>query len=89
MPCLTVDTSNALFIRLTGISALIKLLLSKGFNYVLPGTFQSDRLEGEFGVFRQSAGGCYYISFQQIVNSLTILRLKLFNLLKIDKNRYT
>ena len=55
--CLTVDTSNALFITLTGISALIKLLLSKGFNYVLPGTFQSDPWEGEFGVFRQSPGG--------------------------------
>ena len=86
---LTVDTSNALFITLTGISGLIKLLLSKGFNYVLPGTFQSDRLEGEFGVFRQSAGGCYYISFQQIVNSLTLQRLKLFNLFKIDKKIVT
>ena len=50
--CFIVDTSNALFIALTGISGLIKLLLSKGFNYVLPGTFQSDRLEGEFGVFK-------------------------------------
>ena len=29
--CLTVDTSNVLFITLAGISALIKLLLSKGF----------------------------------------------------------
>ena len=52
--CLTADTRNALFTTLTGISVLIKLLLSKGFNYVLPGTFQSDRLEEEFGVFRQT-----------------------------------
>ena len=84
--CLTVDTSEALFITLNGISALIKLLLSKGFSYVLPGSYQSDRLEGEFGIFRQSAGGCYYKSFQQIVNNLALQRLKLFDPLEIDKN---
>ena len=67
-----------------GLIALIKLLLSKGFKYVLPGTFQSDRLEGEFGVYRQSAGGCYYISLQQIMNSLSLQRLKLFDKLEIE-----
>ena len=81
--CLTVDTSNALGVTL-GLIALIKLLLSKGFKYVLPGTFQSDRLEGEFGVYRQSAGGCSYISLQQIMNSLSVQRLKLFDKLEIE-----
>ena len=84
--CLTVDTSRALVLMLTGLTELIKLLLSKGFKYVLPGVFQSDHLEGEFGTFRQSAGGCYYISFKEILNSLTLQRLKLFNRLDIDKN---
>ena len=82
--CMTVDTSNALFTTLKGMSALIKVLLANGFKYVLPGTIQSDRLEGEFGVYRQSAGGCYYISFQQVMNSLTLQRLKLFDKLEIN-----
>ena len=29
--------------------SLRKLLLNKDYNYVLPGSFQNDRLEGEFG----------------------------------------
>ena len=82
---LTVNTSEALFITLNEISSLIKLLLSKGFSYVLPGSYHSDRLEDEYGIFRQSAGGCYYLSFQQIVNSLALQRLKLFDQLEIDK----
>ena len=44
--CLAVDTSNALVVTLEGLIAVIKLLLSKGFKYVLTDTFQSDRLEG-------------------------------------------
>ena len=82
--CLTVDTSNAIYVTLKGIVALIKLLLTKGFSYVLPGTFQSDRLEGEFGIYRQSSGGCYYISVQQIINSLALQRIKLFEKLEIE-----
>ena len=84
--CLTADTSNAL-ITLEGISALIKLLLSKGFKYILPGTIQSDRLEGEFGLYRQSSGGCYYISVQ-VINSLLLQRLKLFDKLVIDSKSH-
>ena len=82
--CLTVDTSNALYVTLQGIVALIKLLLTKGFSYVLPGTFQSDRIEGEFGIYKQSLGGCYYISTQQIMNSLALQRLELFDKLEIE-----
>ena len=87
--CLTVDTSNALYVNLQGIVALIKLLLTKGFSYVLPGTFQSDRLEGEFGIYRQSSDGCYYISVQQIMNSLALQRLKLFDKLEIESKNAT
>ena len=36
---------------------MIKVLLSNDFKYVLPGIFQSDRLEGEFGVFRDNNQG--------------------------------
>ena len=84
--CLTTDTSDALFVTLKGMVAIIKVFLSKGFKYVLHGTFQSDRQEGEFGVFRKSAGGCYYISFQQVVNSLALQRKKHFDQLEMEKN---
>ena len=57
-------------VTLEELSALIKLLLIKGFKYVLPSTCQSERFDGEFGVYSQSAGGGYYISLQQIMNSL-------------------
>ena len=82
--CLTVDTSNALHLILKGIVALIKLLLTKGFTYVLPGIFQSDRLEGEFGIYRHSAGGNYYISVQQVINGLSLQKLKLFDKLEVE-----
>ena len=82
--CLTEDTSYALHLTLKGIVALIKLLLTKGFTYVLPGIFQSDRLEGEFGIYRQSAGGNYYISVQQVINGLSLQKLKLFDKLEVE-----
>ena len=82
--CLTVYTSNALHLTLKGIVALIKLLLTKGFTYVFPGIFQSDRLEGEFGIYRQSAGGNYYISVQQVINGLSLQKLKLFDKLEVE-----
>ena len=42
-------------------------------------------MEGEFGIYRQSAGGCYYISVEQIVKSLVLQRLKLFSELGIEE----
>ena len=47
---LTSDTSNALHITLNGILNLIPTLLTKMAD-ILTGEFQSNRLEGEFGVF--------------------------------------
>ena len=82
--CLTSDTSKALFITLSGIGELIPLLLNKGARYILPGEFQSDRLEGEFGIYRQQSGGSYYISLDQVLSSLDLQRLKLFKKLSIE-----
>ena len=82
--CLTQDASNALHLTLNGIVSFIKLLLNKEFNYVLPGSFQRDRLEGEFGTFCQSASGYYHISVEQIMNSLALQRFKLFSKLDIN-----
>lgn len=82
--CLTRDTSKALFITLNGIADIIRLMLNKGAKYVLPGEFQSDRLEAEFGIYRQQSGGNYYISVDQVMSSLHIQRLKLFKKLSIE-----
>ena len=54
-----------------------------GWTYVLPGKIQSDRLEGKFGIYRQASGGNYYISVEQVLSSLAMQRLKLYNKLEI------
>ena len=81
---LIADTSNVLHVTRQGIVPLIKLLLTKDFCYILPGMFQSAFLEGEFGIYRQSSGGCYYILVQQMMNSLPLQRLKLLDKLEIE-----
>ena len=83
--CFTQGTSNTLHLTLNGIVFLIKLYLNKDFDFVLPGSFRSDRLEGEFGIYWQSAGGCYYISVEQIMNNLTLETLKQFSKLDIEE----
>ena len=83
--CLTQNTSNALHLTLSDKICLIKLLLNKSFNYVLPGSFQSERLEGKFGIYHQAASRCYYILVEKIMNSLAPERLKLFNKLDIEE----
>ena len=65
MHSLTADTSNVLHQTLAGLVALIKYKLDVGFKYVLPGKDQSDRIEAEFGIYRQSSGGNYCRSTYQ------------------------
>ena len=79
------DTSNALHRTLTGIVALIKLKLDIGFSSVLPGKVQSDRIEGEFGIYRQNSGGNYCISTYQVFNSLKLQRIKLYHQLQMSE----
>ena len=55
--CLTHDTKKALVQTMGGLKELCKdLIENKQFEYVLLREIQSDRLEGEFGVYRQSTG---------------------------------
>lgn len=82
--CLTSDTSNALHLTLNGFCKLIPSLL-KYLCYVLPGKLQSDRLEGEFGIYRQQSGGNYHISVAEVYSSLQLQRLKLFSRLEIKE----
>lgn len=74
---LTTDTRAALVQTLKGFLHLINMLLVSGqWKYILLGDFQSDDLEGEFGVFRQMSGGCYYISVEQVLCSARLRRMK-------------
>ena len=68
---LTSDTANAFHQTLHAIVHLIKVLSDSGYDYVIPGKIQSDRLEGEFGIYRGSSGGNYFIS---VVSSLSTQR---------------
>ena len=51
--------------------------------YVLPEKHQSDPVEKEFGIYRQSSGGNYFISAEQVISSLQLQRLRLFATLDI------
>ena len=90
---LTQETSSALHITLNEMINVIKDLLQLGFNCVLPGTIQSDRLEKEVSIYRPSGGGNYLSSFEEILNSLNLERLKLFSKhhmeQKIDRSNVT
>ena len=65
---LTTDTSIALHITLNGICDVVQTLSRRGMKYVLTGHLQSDRIEAEFGIYRQQSGGKYNISVKQVVN---------------------
>ena len=85
MRSLTGDTSDALFLTLTGLVHMTRMLLNKlNFEYVLLGKFQSDLIEGAYGGFRQGSGGNYHISYEQIISSLALQRLKLFDKLDME-----
>ena len=81
---LTGETANALHRTLLGIVELIRLLLSKGYVYVLPGKFSSDRIEAEFGLCLGSSGGNYLIGAEQVINSVKLQRLKLYSKLDVE-----
>ena len=81
---LTSDTANALHRSLNGLIQVTRQFLSLGMPYVLLGKLQSDRLEAEFGIYRQSSGGNYLISVEQVLSSLSLQRLKLFHKLDFE-----
>ena len=83
---LTSDTANAWHVLLNGIVDVTKCLLNSGMEYVLLGKLQSDRLENEFGIYRQGSGGNYFISVEQVISSLSLQRLKLYHQLGIERS---
>lgn len=65
--CLTIDTNFALWRSSMGLAALAsELIQNHRFNYVLLGTLQSDRLEGEFGCYRSMNGSNYFMTVKDV-----------------------
>ena len=81
---LTLETSSALHQTLSGLVEVVRVLLSTGHSYVLLGKIQSDPIEKEFGVYRQSHGGNYFVSAEQIISGLQLQRLRLFSKLGVE-----
>ena len=79
---LTAQISNALDFTITGIQYPIKFLLEKGMSYCLTAQFQSDRIEGEYGTWRNMNGDNYYISAGNIQSCMELQRLEFFSKLK-------
>jgi hypothetical protein len=76
---LTSDTRRAFIQTLSGLIHLSNyLLIEREWLYVLLGQLQSDNLEGEFGVYRQLNGCCYYISVEQVLCAARYREVKLF-----------
>ena len=74
---LTGETVNALPRTLVEIVVLIRrLLLKKGYVYVFPGKFSSDRIEAEFAMCQVSRGCNYLIGAKQAINSVILKRYK-------------
>ena len=80
--CLTIDTSNALWHTINGLVELCKHLLDDDHDFVMFGDYSNDPLEKAFGKLRQGSGGTYFISVQQLMEKLAIIKTKL--LLRLD-----
>lgn len=65
--CLTHDTKRALMQTTQGLLAVSAHLLANGYRYVLLREIQSDRIEGEFSVYRQSTGANAFMGVSDVV----------------------
>ena len=81
---LTVDISEATALTLRGLVDLTKLMHGKAVKYIILGEYKSDRLEGEFGIYRKEAAGNYFIAVELVINGLRLQRLKLFRQLNLE-----
>lgn len=82
---LSKQTSDALSLTLRCHANLIEdLLMSPEFSFVLTSRFQSDPIERRFSQYRQMSGGRFLVSWKNVNQSETILKMK--TLLKADCN---
>ena len=68
--CLTHDTKKALVQTMEGLIAVCRYLINEeNFQYVLLREIQSDRIEGEFSVYRQSTGANSFMTTGDVVTA--------------------
>ena len=68
--CVTHDTKKALVQTMQGLASICTHLLNHaGFQYVLLRELQSDRIEGEFSVYRQSTGANAFMTSGDVLTS--------------------
>ena len=68
--CFTHDTKRALVQTMAGMKGVcVHLLTEKQFEYVLLRELQSDRIEGEFGVYRQSTGANSFLTSADVFSA--------------------
>lgn len=74
---LTVPTMQAMTLSTQSLQSIALFLLAEeGFEYVLLGKCQSDKIEGHFGWYRQMSGGNYFISSRQILESEKLIKIQ-------------
>ena len=68
--CVTHDTKKALVQTMQGMASICAHLLTQaGFQYVLLRELQSDRIEGEFSVYRQSTGANAFMTSEDVLTA--------------------
>lgn len=81
---LTTQTRDAAVHSLKCLSELAEYLLQDVcMKFILLGQFQNDRIEGEFGIYRQLNGGNYHIAVEQVLSSAKFRRLDLYAKLEV------
>jgi len=74
------DTSLGLYRTLNGLCSLSNVLLSDfKFHFVLLSQFQSNCIEKEFGIYRQSAGSNYFVAAVQVLATIRLRNLRLLS----------
>lgn len=66
---ITHDTKKAMIQTLSGFIGITKYLMNHGFQYVLLGSLQSDRIEGEFSVYRHSTGSNLFMASSDVISA--------------------
>ena len=75
---------NVWHIIIVGMVELTREFLRLGASFVLVGKLQIDKLEGKFGIYRETSGGDYLISVEKVLSSLPLQRLKLYHKLYVE-----
>ena len=89
--CLTHDTKKAIVQTLAGLKGVCEYLMTTvtpPFDYVVLRELQSDRIEGEFGVYRQSFGANAFMTCGDVfaANKKRLARYAAVNLQDLDLN---